>query len=111
MAIDFLTPQQLAKSTTTHVGDVRSAKSAFQLTTILSYVKQATTTTVGMEAKIDASFWEPVGAALKQLSQDASQLLASITEPEGILRCKYQYFFHVAVDLIFLQHQPSSLPG
>ncbi|KAF9022611.1 dynactin [Hymenopellis radicata] len=76
----------LAKQITTHLSDVRAAKSAFQLKTILGYVKQATTTTVGMEAKIDASFWEPIEDALGQLTKEGSELLPMIMEPEKIMK-------------------------
>ncbi|KIY73325.1 dynactin [Cylindrobasidium torrendii FP15055 ss-10] len=74
----------LARSTTEHISDARGAKASFQLVTMLSFVKQATTTTVGMEARVDASFWDPISDALKRFAQDASNLLAAIFEPDGV---------------------------
>ncbi|KAK0466245.1 dynactin [Desarmillaria tabescens] len=76
----------LAKQIMPHLSDVRSAKTPFQLNTILGYVKQATTTTVGMDAKIDASFWEPIGASLNQLVQEGGKLLPLIMETENVAK-------------------------
>ncbi|PBK76520.1 dynactin [Armillaria solidipes] len=76
----------LAKQIMPHLSDVRSAKTPFQLNTILGYVKQATTTTVGMDAKIDASFWEPIGASLSQLVQEGAKLLPLIMETENVTK-------------------------
>ncbi len=69
-----------------HLSDVRTAKTPFQLNTILGYVKQATTTTVGMDAKIDASFWEPIGASLSQLVQEGAKLLPLMMEAENVTK-------------------------
>ncbi|KAI6012667.1 dynein associated protein-domain-containing protein [Pisolithus orientalis] len=48
----------LAQQVIPHLGDARSAKSSFQLTTVLSYAKQTAMSTVAKDMRPGTSWWE-----------------------------------------------------
>ena len=72
-----------------HLGDARSAKSAFQLTTVLGIVKQTATSTVAKDMKPGASTWEAVGGSIAHLTEEASKLLPLALETENVLKSAY----------------------
>lgn len=69
-----------------HLSDVRSDKTAFQLTTVLGYVKQTAETTVAKNLKPGMSPWEAVGELILQLVQEGSNLLPLALETESITK-------------------------
>jgi dynactin 1 len=79
-----------------HLSDARSAKSSFQLTTILAYVKQIASSTVAKDIRPGESAWEAIGASISQLIQEGSKLLPSAMEPENVVKGKFlpQFVFH-----------------
>ncbi|KAF8555081.1 hypothetical protein OG21DRAFT_1484169 [Imleria badia] len=56
----------LARQLIPHLSDARSAKSSFQLATVLSYAKQIAMSTVAKDLRPGASCWEAVGDAMAQ---------------------------------------------
>jgi dynactin 1 len=69
-----------------HLSDVRSSKSTFQLTTILSFVKQIAASTVAKDMKPGVSAWEAIGESITQLVQEGSKLLPLTLEPENVFK-------------------------
>ncbi|KAJ7439861.1 dynactin [Mycena latifolia] len=69
-----------------HLSDVRSSKSPFQLTTILSFVKQIAASTVAKDMKPGVTAWEAIGESITQLVQEGSKLLPLALEPENVIK-------------------------
>lgn len=69
-----------------HLSDVRSDKTAFQLATVLAYVKQTAETTVAKNLKPGMSPWEAVGESILQLVQEGSDLLPLALEAENVVK-------------------------
>ncbi|KAJ7082516.1 dynein associated protein-domain-containing protein [Mycena crocata] len=69
-----------------HLSDVRSSKAPFQLTTILSFVKQIATSTVAKDMKPGVSPWEAIGESIAQLVQEGSKLLPLTLEAENVIK-------------------------
>ncbi|KAF9478081.1 dynactin [Pholiota conissans] len=69
-----------------HLRDARSSKTSFQLTTILSVVKQSATSTVAKDMKPGASPWEAIGEVITHLIEESSKLVQPISEPENVLK-------------------------
>lgn len=69
-----------------HLRDVRSAKTSFQLTTVLGVVKQAATSTVAKDMKPGASPWEAIADVITQLIEESGKLVQPISEPENVLK-------------------------
>ncbi|KAG2022561.1 hypothetical protein CC2G_000299 [Coprinopsis cinerea AmutBmut pab1-1] len=74
----------LAQSVMPHLGDVRSAKGPFQLSTILNLVKQTATSTVAKDLKPGASVWEAISSNIGQLMEEGNKLLPLILEQENV---------------------------
>ncbi|TFK65445.1 hypothetical protein BDN72DRAFT_824554 [Pluteus cervinus] len=77
---------QLAQEVIPNLSDVRSAKTPFQLTTILGFVKQTASSTIAKDLKPGGSVWEAIGAFITQLIQDANKLLPQIMESEQLFK-------------------------
>ena len=71
-----------------HISDVRAAKSAFQLSTVLSFVKQSVDSTVGKGRNDDLSPWDAVSEFLNQVMQDAGKIVPLSLEGENTLKSK-----------------------
>ena len=86
-----------------HLSDARSAKSPFQLNTILALVKQIATSTVAKDLKPGASAWEAVGEFISQLIVEDAKLLPLMMEAENVF--KRMTIPHVArvLDLLCIQ--------
>ncbi|KAJ7774997.1 dynactin [Mycena metata] len=69
-----------------HLSDVRSSKAPFQLTTILSFVKQIAASTVAKDIKPGVTAWEAIGESITQLVQEGSKLLPLTLEPENVIK-------------------------
>ncbi|KAJ7146369.1 dynactin [Mycena epipterygia] len=69
-----------------HLSDVRSSKSPFQLTTILSFVKQIAASTVAKDMKPGVTAWEAIGDSIAQLVQEGSKLLPLTLEAENVIK-------------------------
>ena len=69
-----------------HLSDARAAKSPFQLTTVLTFVRQLATSTVAKGLKPGGSAWEAIGASISQLLEEGSKLLPLAMEPENVLK-------------------------
>ncbi|KAG1742767.1 dynein associated protein-domain-containing protein [Suillus paluster] len=76
----------LAQQVIPHLSDARSAKSPFQLATVLSYAKQTALSTVAKDMKPGTSCFEAVGEAIAQLSAECNKLLPLAMEPESVLK-------------------------
>ncbi|KAI0701257.1 dynactin [Cerioporus squamosus] len=76
----------LAQLVMPHISDVRAAKSAFQLSTVLSFVKQSTASTVGKGRNDDSSPWDAVGDFLTQVIQEAGRIVPLSLESENTLK-------------------------
>lgn len=83
-----------------HLSDARSAKSSFQLTTVLAYVKQIASSTVAKDIRPGESVWEAIGTYIGQLIQEGSQLLPSAMESENVLKSEAStgYLFLIYAD-------------
>lgn len=69
-----------------HLSDVRSAKSPFQLATVLSFVKQIAASTVGVDTSSGVSPWDAVGESINQLTTEGGKLLPLALEAENVLK-------------------------
>ncbi|TFK42165.1 dynactin [Crucibulum laeve] len=76
----------LAQQTTIHIRDARASKGSFQLTTVLSMVKETATSTVAKGLKPGSSPWEAVGESIAQLVEEGGKLLPSVLEAENVLK-------------------------
>ncbi|OCH92962.1 dynactin [Obba rivulosa] len=76
----------LAQRVMPYLSDVRSAKSSFQLSTILSFVREIAAATVGKDRKDDLSSWESVSEFFAQVIQEANKLLPLSLEGENIVK-------------------------
>ncbi|EGN93727.1 hypothetical protein SERLA73DRAFT_172019 [Serpula lacrymans var. lacrymans S7.3] len=76
----------LAQQVIPHLSDARGAKCAFQLSTVLNFVKQMALSTVAKDMKPGASCWEAIGESVAQLSQECSKLLPLVLDGENV--CK-----------------------
>ena len=72
-----------------YLSDVRGAKSAFQLSSILSFVKDIAATTVGKQRTDDVSSWESVSEFFAQVVQEANKLLPQTTEAENTVKSEH----------------------
>ncbi|KAG7100040.1 hypothetical protein E1B28_001826 [Marasmius oreades] len=76
----------LAQQTLKHVGDARSAKSPFQLTTIVGFAKELASTTTGINYKPGTLWWEAVGDTITQLVKEGGKLLPTALEAENVVK-------------------------
>ncbi|KIJ13750.1 hypothetical protein PAXINDRAFT_170080 [Paxillus involutus ATCC 200175] len=76
----------LAQQVIPHLSDARSAKSPFQLATVLSYAKQTAMSTVAKDIRPGASCWEAVSEAIAQLAMECNKLLPLALEPENVVK-------------------------
>ncbi|KAH7911588.1 dynein associated protein-domain-containing protein [Hygrophoropsis aurantiaca] len=74
----------LAQQVIPHLSDARSAKSSFQLATVLSYVKQMAMSTVAKDMRPGASYWEAVSDSIAQLIQECNKLVPLALEGENV---------------------------
>ena len=72
-----------------HISDVRAAKSAFQLSTVLSFVRESAASTVGKGRSDDSSPWDAVGDFLGQIIQEAGRIVPMSLEAESTLKSKF----------------------
>ncbi|KAI0652665.1 dynactin [Trametes meyenii] len=76
----------LAQLVMPHISDVRAAKSSFQLSRVLSFVKESAASTVGKGRNSDSSSWESVGEFLNQVVQEAGRIVPLSLEGENSLK-------------------------
>ncbi|KAI0352271.1 dynactin [Trametes cingulata] len=76
----------LAQLVMPHISDVRAAKSAFQLSTVLSFVKESAASTVGKGRSNDSSPWDSVSEFLNQVIQEAGRIVPLSLEGENTLK-------------------------
>ncbi|KAJ7877450.1 dynactin [Mycena leptocephala] len=69
-----------------HLGEVRSSKAPFQLTTILSFAKQIAASTVAKDMKPGVTAWQAIGESIAQLVQEGSKLLPLTLEAENVIK-------------------------
>ena len=70
----------------THLKDVRSSKSPFQLPAVLGIVKQSATSTVVKDMKPGASPWDAIGDVITHLIEESTKLVQPISEPENVIK-------------------------
>ena len=71
-----------------HIGDVRGAKCAFQISTVLSFVKQSAASTVGKAGSENAASWDSVGEFFGQVIGEANRIVHMSLEVENMLKSK-----------------------
>ena len=71
-----------------NISDVRAQKSAFQLSNVLSFVKQSASSTVG-NGNDDANPWDSVGDFFTRIIQEAGRILPMSLEAENTLKSMY----------------------
>lgn len=71
-----------------HISDVRAAKSAFQLSTVLAFVKESASSTVGKGHSNDSSAWDSVSEFLNHVLQEAGRIVPLSLEGENTLKSK-----------------------
>ena len=71
-----------------HIGDVRGAKCAFQISTVLSFVKQSAASTVGKAGSENAASWDSVGEFFGQVIGEANRIVPMSLEAENTLKSK-----------------------
>ncbi|KAF8079158.1 dynactin [Lyophyllum atratum] len=76
----------LAQQIMPHLSDARSAKSPFQLTTLLSLVKQTAASTVAKDIKPGESVWDAIRASISIVVQEGGKLLPLALESENVLK-------------------------
>ncbi|KAG6812629.1 hypothetical protein H0H92_001712 [Tricholoma furcatifolium] len=76
----------LAQQIMPHLSDARSAKSPFQLTTLLALVKQTAAATVVKSIKPGESVWDAIGAAIAVVVQEGGKLLPLALEAENVAK-------------------------
>ncbi|KAG6865099.1 hypothetical protein C0991_005060 [Blastosporella zonata] len=76
----------LAQQVMPHVSDARSAKSSFQLTTLLALVKQTAAATVTKDIKPGESVWDAIGSSIAVVVQEGGKLLPLALETENVLK-------------------------
>ncbi|KAH9948209.1 dynactin [Amylocystis lapponica] len=76
----------LAQRVMPHLSDVRSAKSPFQLSTVLSFLKEIAASTVGKNRKDNVTSWESVSDYFTQMVQEANRLLPQTMEAENTVK-------------------------
>ncbi|KAK2464772.1 hypothetical protein APHAL10511_003190 [Amanita phalloides] len=76
----------LAQQIMPHLSDARSAKSPFQLNTVLALVKQIATSTVAKDLKPGASVWGVVRDFISRLIADGAKLLPLVMEAENVFK-------------------------
>ncbi|KAI8980556.1 dynactin [Trametes punicea] len=76
----------LAQLVMPHISDVRAAKSAFHLSTVLSFVKQSAASTVAKGRPDDPSPWDAVSEFLGQVIQEAGKIVPLSLEAENALK-------------------------
>lgn len=83
-----------------HIGDVRAAKSAFELSTVLSFVRESVESTVGKGRSDDASPWDSVGDFFNQIMQEAGRIVPMSLESESTLKSgpPFSYPCHIVTD-------------
>ena len=69
-----------------HLSEVRSAKTPFQLTTILGLAKQIASSTVAKDMKPGVTAWEAIGESITQLVQEGGKLLPLTLEAENVIK-------------------------
>jgi hypothetical protein len=69
-----------------HLGEVRSSKAPFQLTTILSFAKQIAASTVAKDMKPGVTAWHAIGESIAQLVQEGSKLLPLTLEADNVIK-------------------------
>ncbi|KAG6334284.1 hypothetical protein ID866_4799 [Astraeus odoratus] len=74
----------LAQQVIPHLSDARSAKSPFQLTSVLAYAKQTAMSTVARDMRPGSSWWEAVSEAIAALAAECGKLLPLALEAENI---------------------------
>ena len=68
-----------------HISDVRAAKSAFQLSNVLTFVTQTVGSTVG-KGNDAASPWDAVGNFLAQIIAEAGRIVPMSLETENTVK-------------------------
>ncbi|KZT27488.1 hypothetical protein NEOLEDRAFT_1060271 [Neolentinus lepideus HHB14362 ss-1] len=77
---------QLAQQIMPHLSDARGEKEAFQLTKVLSFVKQVTSSTVGKDRKDGVTSWEAVGEYIAGLVNEAAALVPLAMEGVNVTK-------------------------
>ncbi|KAI0066601.1 hypothetical protein BV25DRAFT_1820618 [Artomyces pyxidatus] len=77
---------QLAQQTMPHIYEVRDSKSPFQLSKVLSFVRETVASTVGKARKDAPSAWDALSSAISELISEVNTLLPATMENENIVK-------------------------
>lgn len=75
-----------------HISDARGSKSPFQLSTVLSYVRQTAGSTICKDRKDGSTSWEAIGEAIASIVQEVGNMLPVALEPENVMKSKFSIF-------------------
>ena len=85
----------LAQQVMPHLSEVRGTKVPFGLATILSYVKQCVSSTVGKASKDGLASWEAVAGFIRRLGQDINNFIQVAGENESVFKSQYSLYTDV----------------
>ena len=79
---------QLAQQLMPHLADVRSSKSAFQLATVLGFVRQTAASTVGKDKENGSTSWQAVANFISEVVHDTNAFLPLAMEADNVTKSK-----------------------
>lgn len=71
-----------------HISDAKSSKSSFQISKVLSFVRQTAASTVGKNKKDGATSWQAVSDYIAQVVAEISSFLPLAMEQENVTKGK-----------------------
>jgi dynactin 1 len=69
-----------------HISDARSAKSSFQLVTVMSFIRKIAAATVAKDRGLGPSPWDALGDSIAVLIRECGQLLPLAMEAENVVK-------------------------
>ncbi|EIN14288.1 dynactin [Punctularia strigosozonata HHB-11173 SS5] len=90
----------LAQQIMPHISDARSSKAPFQLSTILSYVRQTAGSTVCKGRKDGSTSWEAIGESVLHVVQEVGDMLPLALEPDNVIKVSGKAPWVVRIDEI-----------
>lgn len=104
----------LAQRVMPYLTEVRGSKAAFKLSSVLGFVKECASSSVGKNSKEGTESWEAVAAFFGKVVEELNKLITVATEQENVFKSKLREFFIVrtllmSAQLPVLRHGSSAL--
>ncbi|KIY50506.1 hypothetical protein FISHEDRAFT_64716 [Fistulina hepatica ATCC 64428] len=77
---------ELAQKIVPYLSDVRAAKSSFQLTSVLAFVKQIASSTAAKNMKPGVSVWGTINESIANIASECNDVLPDIMEIDSIVK-------------------------